>query len=694
MNKTLNVENTNNRVILHADLDCFYCQVEQRRLHLPLSTPLGVQQWGSLVAVNYEARKGDTVRDSLLKCSGILWNIFIFRFTRNFVAVHVATYTAGKKAGYHKDPKQDTHKICLDVYRRASKEVFTVFQKYCPDMQKASVDEAYLDVTKLAQEEIQKDKESGKIDYIYSQEEGSEIPVINWSKGGPATLNIISGNSSNNVSFGNQDLLLFYGALICNRIREEVLSSVGFTVSVGISHSKILSKLASSQNKPNKQTIVLSSGTSDFLENIKIEKLQQLGGKLGTHLKELLMIETVVSKNSKTKVMSSVKSFGSTKKLYTFDQVKSWLSVLGTDLFERLLEEQESGSRWPKTLSLTLVSCNNLVPDRNKSCNFPSHNTPNVLTSPDPIIDAITNLATSYLAQYNSPSGDSNNFKTNKLDIFPLARIHVSVGSFYDFQKQDIHIKDLISKSYNKPLKHSFSFNHNPDFALKDREKAPVSNRIPKRKIPKPHLSSPFCNKQLKLDVSCFSKTSPHSSPSVAAAATNQPDVESTVLENAFYNSQLTPVVADPKVYMNQNSRFSPVQTRLKPQSPHRNKGLLAFFSKPAQSSDTVSQFPLIQNTPSHLASPHPLKTDQPSSLQAISSTQSILDVTEPHFEDTDDHVDQDVKFKCEICSFGESEVFINEQDRKSHFDYHVALLWQARDNHARNVSLQISRSF
>lgn len=38
------------RVILHLDLDCFYAQVEQNRLKIPLNVPLAVQQWNGLIA--------------------------------------------------------------------------------------------------------------------------------------------------------------------------------------------------------------------------------------------------------------------------------------------------------------------------------------------------------------------------------------------------------------------------------------------------------------------------------------------------------------------------------------------------------------------------------------------------------------------------------------------------------------------
>lgn len=44
------------RVIVHLDLDCFYCQVEQKRLGIPRDVPMCVQQWNGLIAVNYAAR--------------------------------------------------------------------------------------------------------------------------------------------------------------------------------------------------------------------------------------------------------------------------------------------------------------------------------------------------------------------------------------------------------------------------------------------------------------------------------------------------------------------------------------------------------------------------------------------------------------------------------------------------------------
>lgn len=62
---------TPTRVIIHLDLDCFYAQVEQRRLKIPDGQPVAVQQWGSLLAVNYDARKFGVERGERMRCAAL-----------------------------------------------------------------------------------------------------------------------------------------------------------------------------------------------------------------------------------------------------------------------------------------------------------------------------------------------------------------------------------------------------------------------------------------------------------------------------------------------------------------------------------------------------------------------------------------------------------------------------------------------
>jgi DNA polymerase eta len=50
------------RVIIHVDMDCWYCQVEQKRLGIARDVPCAVQQWSGLIAVNYAARQAGITR--------------------------------------------------------------------------------------------------------------------------------------------------------------------------------------------------------------------------------------------------------------------------------------------------------------------------------------------------------------------------------------------------------------------------------------------------------------------------------------------------------------------------------------------------------------------------------------------------------------------------------------------------------
>lgn len=99
-----------------------------------------VQQWQGLIAVNYAARaKGvsrhDNVKEALQKCPDLK-------------LVHVATLAQGESVPmYHTKVSYQTHKVSLDFYRKASQEIMKVIKRFCPVFQRASIDEAYADIT-------------------------------------------------------------------------------------------------------------------------------------------------------------------------------------------------------------------------------------------------------------------------------------------------------------------------------------------------------------------------------------------------------------------------------------------------------------------------------------------------------------------------------------------------------------------
>uniref|UniRef100_A0A7C8ZKA9 DNA-directed DNA polymerase n=1 Tax=Opuntia streptacantha TaxID=393608 RepID=A0A7C8ZKA9_OPUST len=120
------------RVIAHVDMDCFYVQVEQRKQPELRGLPTAVVQYnewkgGALIAVSYEARKLGVKRsmrgdEAKRICPQI-----------QLVQVPVARGKAD-----------------LSAYRNAGSEVVTILamKGRC---ERASIDEAYLDLTDAAE---------------------------------------------------------------------------------------------------------------------------------------------------------------------------------------------------------------------------------------------------------------------------------------------------------------------------------------------------------------------------------------------------------------------------------------------------------------------------------------------------------------------------------------------------------------
>ena len=119
------------RIIALVDMDCFYCQVESRLNPELKGKPSAVVQYkawkgGGIIAVNYEARAFGVTRqmrgdDAKEKCPDI-------------VLVRVPEVRG---------------KADLTKYRDAGKEVIQVFLQFGAIVERASIDEAYIDLTEL-----------------------------------------------------------------------------------------------------------------------------------------------------------------------------------------------------------------------------------------------------------------------------------------------------------------------------------------------------------------------------------------------------------------------------------------------------------------------------------------------------------------------------------------------------------------
>lgn len=235
-------------------------------------------------AVNYAARKAGVERhadisDAKKACPEIQ-------------LLHVATYGPNDtEPQYHPNPDRRTHKVSLDPYRNASREIFKIFHQYCDTIQKIGTDEGFMDVTKIVNERLIAryiDRMPELLDRLQDQECGISIDwdslgVVIPSQQEETAAAALDGPGSMTTTTW-RDLQLAIGAEIAAEIRKEVYDKLNYTCSAGIAHYKTVAKLCSSKNKPNKQTVLREVARLDFMRDVPFKKIRNLGGKLGTEV--------------------------------------------------------------------------------------------------------------------------------------------------------------------------------------------------------------------------------------------------------------------------------------------------------------------------------------------------------------------------------------------------------------------------
>ncbi|KAL6770186.1 POLH1 [Auxenochlorella protothecoides x Auxenochlorella symbiontica] len=353
------------RVILHIDFDCYYAQVEQKRLGIPRDTPCAVQQWEGLIAINYAARARGITRHMRVHEARAR--------VPELVLVHVETVGAdaphGADAGVGADPakgapapNRSTQKASLERYRRSTAEVLTLLHAQLPGavIEKASIDEVYIDVTAEVERALSRHEAHGGL-----------LPE--------ADSVVIGGPLNPGSEFERR---LGQGAGLAARLRAALFEQLGYTSSAGIASNKLLAKVASAMNKPNRQTIVPPRAALSLMQNLPLPKLRNFGGKLGDSLAALgcatagdvlalapevlerrfgperaafisaavqgISMEPVKAREV-TKSMLAAKTFYNTRDL---DVIKSWFVVLANELAPRLGIDAEENLRRPKNLTI------------------------------------------------------------------------------------------------------------------------------------------------------------------------------------------------------------------------------------------------------------------------------------------------------------------------------------------------------
>jgi len=196
------------RLILHADMDCFFAAVEERenpRLKgKPVvigSDPKGGKGRGIVATANYEARK----------------------------------YNVGSALPISTAYRRCPHAVFLrpngKLYRAASRDVMRILEAHSDVLEKVSVDEAYLECSRLA-----------------TFEEGRGL---------------------------------------ARTIQREIMEKVRLSVSIGVGPNKLIAKIASDHKKPGGVTVVIPSRVQEFLDPLPIRVLRGVGPKTAEHLFEM-----------------------------------------------------------------------------------------------------------------------------------------------------------------------------------------------------------------------------------------------------------------------------------------------------------------------------------------------------------------------------------------------------------------------
>lgn len=315
--------------IAHIDVNAFFAQAEQIRCNYTKDDPVVCVQWKSLIAVSYAAKKFgisrmDTIESAMEKCPDL-------------IPVHTAVFKKGEDfwqyydgyGSWNKDKSKhlsaELYKVSLDPYRRESRKVLRIFKEYCDLVEKASVDEAFLDLGRLVFQILflndNSTSESNKISFNDKMTNGLSIfqEIRDLFVSGRYNLDsylpkvtdqikeafTFQGNIYRSEDEDSQrpdiedwdDVIFSLASHLTHTIRNDIQETLGYTTSCGIARTKTLAKLGSGYQKPNAQTVILNKYINSFLDcgKFEITSFWTLGGKLGVYLQTLLNLPSTGS---------------------------------------------------------------------------------------------------------------------------------------------------------------------------------------------------------------------------------------------------------------------------------------------------------------------------------------------------------------------------------------------------------------
>ena len=169
----------------------------------------------------------------------------------------------------------------FETYRKYSHALMEILSRYSPLLQQVSIDEAYLDVT----ERVSEKETSGVVCPQVGCNETSGVICTQESSG----VACISQETSGVVcTSGERERAI----ALAQQIRDQVRAELGFTVNVGISCNKLLAKMASDFEKPDRTHTLYPEEVPAKMWPLPIEALHGCGKSTAQKL-QLIGINTI-----------------------------------------------------------------------------------------------------------------------------------------------------------------------------------------------------------------------------------------------------------------------------------------------------------------------------------------------------------------------------------------------------------------
>ena len=298
-------------VIALIDMNAFFAQCEQVRLGKSLEDPVVCCQWKSLIAVSYAARKYGISRMeplslALKKCPAL-------------VVGHAAVFRKGEAYWKYVDglPDQALHKVSLDPYRRELRKVFRVLQTQCDAVEKASIDECYLDLGRLVYHKVVE-----FFPFLADLADNDRLPPIpahlpeelRWSgtmyqsEDEKRAFDTALDNPTLDPAAMAQalgillqdwdDVCQIVGSQFLYAIRTKIYEELSYTTSGGLATTKAVAKLAAGHVKPDNQTLVRPRAVHAFLSNFELTDVTSMGGMVGKDIVRRLQVPAGVESTS------------------------------------------------------------------------------------------------------------------------------------------------------------------------------------------------------------------------------------------------------------------------------------------------------------------------------------------------------------------------------------------------------------